>query len=87
MIPRNSKYIGAELITRKFWARTVDDDALQTGVATVTGVGVFEADDEDWDTVEYEYQDFTSGTLVSEQAMVADVTSWVEQYEKDVQNS
>ena len=46
----SSKDIGAELITRKFWARAIDDDAVQTGVATVTGVGVFEADDEDWDT-------------------------------------
>ena len=77
------------MITRKFWASAIDDDALKTGVATVTGVGVFEADDGDWDTAEYEYHDSTLGTLtlVSEQAMVADVTSWVEQYEKDVQNS
>ncbi len=80
----SSKDIGAELITRKFWARAIDDDALQTGVATVTGVGVFETDDGDWDTAEYEYHGSTSGTLVSEQAMVADVSSWVEQYEKDV---
>jgi hypothetical protein len=70
------------LITRKFWASAIDDDALKTGVATVTGVGVFEADDGDWVTAEYEYHDYTSGTLVSEQAMVADVTSWVEQYKK-----
>jgi hypothetical protein len=79
----SSKDIGAELISRKFWARAIDDDALQTGLATVTAVGVFEADDGDWDTAEYEYHDSISGTLVSEEAMVADVTSWVEQYEKD----
>jgi hypothetical protein len=83
----SSKDIGVELITRKFWARAIDDDAVQTGVATVTGVGVFEADDGDWDTAEYDYTDSTSGNLVFEQAMVADVTSWVEQYEKDVQNA
>jgi hypothetical protein len=48
----SSKDIGAELITRKFWARAIDDDALQTGLATVTAVGVFEADNGDWDTAE-----------------------------------
>ncbi len=53
----------------------------------MTGVGVFEADDGDWDTAEHDYTDSTSGNLVSEQAMVSDVTSWVEQYEKDVQNA
>ncbi len=80
----SSKDIGVELITFKFWARAIDDDSMQTGVATVTAVGVFEADDEDWDTAEYEYHDSISGTLVCEEAMIADVTSWVEKYVKDV---